>query len=314
MNTSVRLVALALCFAAGTAAAYARIERTIEKTFTVSGAGKLRVETQGGAIRVSPSNDGSVRVTAKERIRADSDAEADELLKKLELTFVQEGNDVRVVSKYERQPSGFHFRAWPPVEVDIQVSLPANFATDLHTPGGSVTVGDMIGKAELRTSGGNIKLGKMGGAVDARTSGGSISLEAAAAEVALDTSGGNIVVGRVAGPADLSTSGGNIKIESATSALRAHTSGGSITASIAGPLSRDCSLSTSGGSVRVNVERTAAFKLDASTSGGDVDAQGLTLTLESSNRNRSRLAGSVNGGGPVLKLRSSGGGITIRTL
>ncbi len=56
-----------------------------------------------------------------------------------------------------------------------------------------------------------------------------------------------------------------------------------------------------------------ACRLDASASGGDVDAEGLTLTLEKSGRSRGRLAGAVNGGGPVLKLRSSGGGISIRT-
>ena len=49
----------------------------------------------------------------------------------------------------------------------------------------------------------------------------------------------------------------------------------------------------------------------ASTSGGSVDAEGLTLTLEKGGR--SRLAGNVNGGGPLLKLRTSGGNIEVRT-
>jgi hypothetical protein len=77
-------------------------------------------------------------------------------------------------------------------------------------------------------------------------------------------------------------------------------------------LQEECSLSTSGGSVNVTVDKTAAFRLDASTSGGGVDATGLTLTLESNSRDRGRLAGTVNGGGPLLKLRSSGGGISVR--
>ena len=113
--------------------AQARIDRVVEKTFSVAGAGLLRVETQGGEIRVAASNESVVRVTARQKIRADSDAQADELLKKLELTIEQNGNDVRVVSKYERQGSGFHFGSWPPVQVDIVVTVPANFATSLHT-------------------------------------------------------------------------------------------------------------------------------------------------------------------------------------
>ena len=254
-----------------------------------------------------------MRVTAKQKIKASTDAEADDLLKKLDLTFEQTGNNVRVISKYEEKPMGFRWGSWPPVQVEFVITVPASFATELNTSGGSITVGDLNGKADLRTSGGSIKLGKMGGEVEARTSGGSITLGEARGSVELKTSGGSISVGRVEGTANLSTSGGGIKIESVANSLRAHTSGGSIRANIAGPLKEECSLSTSGGSVNVTVDKVAAFQLDASTSGGGVDAAGLTMTLERSSRDRNRLAGSVNGGGPLLKLRTSGGGISIRT-
>jgi hypothetical protein len=311
MNSS-RFLLTAGLIAATVLAAHARIERLVEKTFPVSGAGVLHLETQGGAIRVTPSTDSVVRITAKQNINANTEAEADELLKKLELTFEQNGNNVSAVSKYERQPSGWRMGSWPPVNVEFTVTVPAAFATDLHTAGGSITIGDLTGKAVARTSGGGIKLGKMGGEVSAHTSGGSITLDEARGRVDLNTSGGNVSVGRVAGPAKLSTSGGSIKVDSVESVLNAHTSGGSIQANIAGALKEECTLSTSGGSVRVSVDKQAAFRLDASTSGGGVDAEGLTLTLEKGTRARSHLVGSVNGGGPLLKLRSSGGGIVVR--
>jgi hypothetical protein len=314
MNTSLRCFFTAGLFAGSALVVHARIERVVEQSFPVSGAGSLHVETAGGTIRVVPASDQVVRVKAKQRIKADSEAEADEVLKKLALTIEQQGNDVRAVAKYESRSGGFHFGSWPPVQVDFEISVPAGFATDLHTAGGGITVGDLAGKASLRTSGGSITLGKMGGPVDARTSGGSIALAEARGPVELKTSGGNITAGRVAGPADLSTSGGSIKIESAEAQLQAHTSGGSIRAGINGALKDECTLSTSGGSVRVTLDKGAAFRLDASTSGGDVDAEGLTLTLEKGSRSRGRLAGAVNGGGPLLKLRASGGSISIRTL
>ena len=312
MNSAFRLLQVASVFAASALVAHARIERVVEKSFNVTGAGTLRVETHGGAIRVSPGKDPVVQIKAKERINASTDAEADEMLKKLELTFEQSGNDVRVYAKYERQPAGFRLGSWPPVQVDVEVTVPENFATDLNTSGGSITVGSLNGRAELKTSGGSIKVARMGGGVTARTSGGSIALDEARGPVELKTSGGNITVGRVSGPADLATSGGSIRIDSVIDSVRAHTSGGSIRANIAGPLKEECTLSTSGGGVAVTVDKAAAFRLDASTSGGSVDAEGLTMTLEKMGRDRSRLAGAVNGGGPLLKLRTSGGGITVR--
>jgi DUF4097 and DUF4098 domain-containing protein YvlB len=312
MNTLTRSFLTAAALAVSASIATARIDRTVEKTFPVTGTGSLKVDTQGGEIRITPSSDSVVKITVKQKIRANTDAEADELLKKLELVLEQNGNDVVAPAKYERQPAGFRWGSWPPVNVDFVISMPAAFATDLHTSGGPITVGDVNGKVKARTSGGPIALGRIGAPVDARTSGGPITLAEAKGDVNLDTSGGNISVGKVEGAADLSTSGGGIKIESVVNTLRAHTSGGSIRAGILGPLKDDCELSTSGGGVRVTVDKAAAFKLDASTSGGDVDAEGLTLTLEKG-RGRSRLAGNVNGGGPLLKLRTSGGDIEVRT-
>lgn len=293
--------------------AEARIDRVVEKEFKVAGPGSLKVEAEGGSIRVVPGGDAVVRVKAKQRIRADSEAEADELLKKLELTLEQSGNDVRLAARYERRASGFHFGSWPPVNVDFEVTVPAAFATELRTSGGNISVGDLTGKARLRTSGGNLTLGKMGDTVEGQTSGGNITLGEARGPTELKTSGGSITVGRVAGPAELTTSGGSIKIDSAEARLRAHTSGGSIRAGISGALKEECSLTTSGGSIRVAVDKAAAFRLDASCSGGGVDADGLTITLEKGTRGKDRLAGAVNGGGPLLKLRTSGGGISIRT-
>ena len=309
MNVIPSVFVVAGLFAA-TSPAQAKIERVVEKSFTVSAAGALRLETYGGAISVMPGAEGVVKITAREKINADSEPEADELLKWLELTFDQAGNDVHAVAKYDRSGVGFHFGSTP-VSVEFVATVPASYATDLHTSGGSVTVGDLQGAAKIRTSGGQISLGKLGGKVDAKTSGGNISLTEARDEVKLDTSGGAITVGRVAGPADLSTSGGSIRIDAVEQRINADTSGGNVRAGIVGPLKGDCILRTSGGGVHVTVDKAAAYHLDASTSGGSVDAKGITLTLDSTHHERSKLAGDVNGGGPLLKLRSSGGNIVV---
>lgn len=311
MTSSLRWFACAALLAAPVfGASTARFERVLEKTFSVAGVGTLEIETQGGEIRVSPSTDSTVKVTAKQRIRASNEAEADEFLKKLELTMEQTGNDVLLRSKYEKRASSFFKGSWPPVQVDFIVTVPASFATKLSTSGGTINLGDLNGEIFARTSGGSIKIGQAGNKVDAHTSGGSITLSRAGGPVVLKTSGGSIKVGEVAGSAELATSGGGIEVDSVSGALRANTSGGSIRAIIAGGLKEDCVLSTSGGGVRVAVDKAAAFQLDASTSGGSVRAEGLTMTLNGS-AGRSSLAGQVNGGGPLLKLRTSGGSITV---
>lgn len=293
--------------------AHAKVERVVEKSFTVQPDGVLKVETQGGDVTILTSTDATVKVVAREHIRANSDAEADEILQKLTLSIEQQPGGVSALAKYEKRTPGFHWGSWPPVQVDFTVTVPAHYNVDLRTSGGDVTVGDLAGKVDARTSGGDITLGRISGDIDAGTSGGNVRLEAGLAEVKLGTSGGDIIVGEAVGPTDLGTSGGDITIKSVQNSLHAATSGGNVKAGLKGALKGDCKLSTSGGHVKVTVDKAAAFALDASTSGGDVDASGLTITIEKGGSGRSRLAGKVNGGGPLLKLRSSGGDIVVQT-
>lgn len=308
MKTSIRLLSVVGVLAFGAASAQAKIHRTVEKTFAVQPGGELKVDTQGGNIEVKTSAEPTVHVVAKETIRASSDKQADDLLEDLDLTIEQDSGGVTASAKYKK-----HLWGNNPVEVSFTVTVPKQYAVNLRTSGGNVDVADLDGKVHARTSGGNVSLGKIGGEIDAGTSGGDVSLDDGAKDVKLGTSGGNIRVGHIGGSADLDTSGGDIAVKTVDNTLHASTSGGNVSAGIAGALKGDCDLSTSGGQVRVQVDKGVAFDLDASTSGGDVRAEGLTITIDKGGVGKSRLSGKVNGGGPRLKLRSSGGDISIET-
>ncbi len=292
-------------------ALHAKIDRTVEKSFTVQPGGTLKVETSGGGISVTTGTDNTVKVTVKERIDAASDSEADEILKHLTLTLEQQGNDVIAIAKYEgeRTSSWFHWGSWPPVQCAFEVTVPATYNADLKTSGGGITVGDLGGKVVARTSGGGLKFGRVTGTIDGHTSGGGISVESCTGDVVLNTSGGGIHLGPINGNAEVHTSGGGISIKGIAGVVKAHTSGGPIDASFTGPLKGDCELSTSGGGIKVRVDPKSDFNLDAHTSGGGVHCD-LPVTVVGEVK-RSHLVGKVNAGGHELKLRSSGGGIRV---
>ena len=82
--------------------------------------------------------DDTVKVIAQEKINADSEAEADQILKKLNLRIEQDGDRVIATAKYEKQSFAFHWGSWPPVRVDFVVTVPARFAAELKTSGGNI--------------------------------------------------------------------------------------------------------------------------------------------------------------------------------
>jgi DUF4097 and DUF4098 domain-containing protein YvlB len=146
--------------------------------------------------------------------------------------------------------------------------------------------------------------------VDLDTGGGSIELSDLNGTVQAHTSGGSISLGRIKGDVKVKTSGGSIRVEEVAGNINAHTSGGSIKAMISKQPTDDCRLTTSGGSVTAYLLPSIKVDLSASTSGGRVRSE---FTVNGSVSKRS-IQGEINGGGPDLVLKTSGGSVNIKEI
>ena len=105
---------------------------------------------------------------------------------------------------------------------------------------------------------------------------------------------------------DASAGSGSIELSGVRGGVRASTGSGSLT--VRGEQTSDWRLSTSSGSVTVELDGTPAFDLDAS--GGRIDtAFPVSVTGRMSRR---ELRGAVNGGGPLLRIHTSSGRISLR--
>jgi hypothetical protein len=305
-------------------AAHAAIESPIHRNFNVRPGGTITIDADVGDIKVI-SGAANVSIDVIRKARTSSRSRAEDIFKDLDLNFAQEGNDVRIWARYNRHTSWFHWNT--DLDVRFVVNVPSQYNVDLSTSGGDIAVSDLNGQVRARTSGGDVSLGRINGLVDAHTSGGDVSMAGSHANATLSTSGGDIKVGDASGSLSVKTSGGSIDIRRAESDLKAHTSGGSIEigdaggaidasssgGSIRARLSRqpraDSKLSTSGGGITVHLAPSMALDIDAHTSGGDV-ASDVPVTILGK-QNDSSLNGKLNGGGPKLVLRNSGGDIRL---
>lgn len=315
-----RYVTFALVLLLATAAHAAT--DTIRKGFQVAPGGTLHLDAGVGAITIVTGGTGvAFEVNRKARGRHD-----EEQLREHRITFRQEGNDVIVESDFEDRWD----RWFSDYDVEWNIRVPADYNLDVKTSGGSIDLADIGGTVVAKTSGGSIKTGMLKDTATLKTSGGSIHIGGARTNVVAHTSGGWIKVGDASGPVEAKTSGGSITIERAAGDVLARTSGGGITiedasgtvdastsgGSIHARLSRqprgDSRLSTSGGGVTVTLASGIAVNLDARASGGGVHSD-VPITISGS-QDDDELKGAINGGGPKLVLRSSGGGIRVKPL
>jgi DUF4097 and DUF4098 domain-containing protein YvlB len=300
---------------------------TVTKEFEVGEGGTLYLESDLGSISVKSSGSNQVRIVVTRKIKSGLDDDVDAILKRLDMQFRQSGNDVHVDVDYDRPMGGFFDSGRRQLNLHFEVEVPSVFNIDLKTAGGSISVDDLQGTVRVKTSGGSITLGQILGPVWANTSGGSISLTASKGDADLRTSGGSLTIGDVEGTieghtsggsitveeargnVDVSTSGGGIKVNEVAGDLSASTSGGSITAYLSRQPQSDCRLTTSGGGINVYLLKDVNVTVDAATSGGHVSTD-FPVTVQGK-LEKSKLQGKINGGGPELYLRTSGGSINI---
>ena len=361
------------------------IADNIEKSFQVAPSGRLTIDSDRGSIEVRTTTRNVVDVLIKREVKSKYARSAEEILKDFVVTFEQNGRDVQITAKFERDQ-----QLWDDnrnrLRVQFVITVPKKYNLDLRTGGGGISVADLEGEVRSQTSGGSLRFGEIKGPVWGRTSGDSIKLEGCEADVDVKTSGGSIAIGNVGGElkahtsggslrfgeikgpvwgrasggsiklkkcegdVDIETSGGGIEVGNvdgqvtaktsggsihigrATGRVRARASGGGITVeevmgqviattsggSVKAYISRqpegDCTLETSGASLTVSLASDVAFDVDAKTSCGHVSTDFPVVMVVRGTRSKNRLQGTINGGGPQLKLRTVGGNIRLRKI
>jgi len=207
----------------------------------------------------------------------------------------------------------------------------------VRTGGGSIHIGSAKGKVVAESGGGNVVLVSGAQGASLQTGGGSIHVDKCTGEVKAETSGGSIDLGEVGGGASMETGGGSLKLTSATGLVKAQTGGGSIelygipaahvetgagtiTAKfIASSTASDSQLETGVGDITVYLAPSMHVTLRASieaASGHRItsDFPDFKVSSEGGQWEPKLISaeGSLNGGGPVLKIRTTMGNIYIR--
>ena len=301
----------------------------IEKRYDVKSGGSLTVLSEFGAIEIQTAEQEQVEVVVTKASKSNLIKASQEVLEDFEFAFEHKGSDVHIRGAFKQGLEHWQ-KQLNLVKIHFLITVPQQYNVDLNTTGGSVSVADLIGDIHVRTSGGSLCFQNITGGVFGHTSGGSIEAVNVKGDVQVRTSGGSIRFGAIRGFVSGRTSGGSIKVvdcsggtEVRTSGggiwlggigrnVTARTSGGSIKANMAIQPQSECNLRTSGGGITCTLTPDIAVDLEAKTSGGRVSTDFEVASTIQGKVPKNRLEGRINGGGPLLKLRTSGGNIHLQ--
>ena len=250
------------------------VNKVIEKTYNVNPDGRLTVNADIGRIDIQTHTQDSVEIVITKKAKRQSDRRVQKALADFKVTFDATRSGVSITGAFQR---GKNYWRWHPLfeldHLDIRflVTVPRRYNVDLNTQSGNISTDGLTGAVQAQTAAGNMRFNGIKGPISGRSN------------------AGNITLANCQGTVDIKTYVGNIQAEVPTQPQHQWT------------------LQTSIGNIRGRLNSNIAVEIDARTSIGILS----TDFMVRGNVTRSRLLGTINGGGPLLKFRTSIGNIRL---
>jgi DUF4097 and DUF4098 domain-containing protein YvlB len=267
------LAALALIACSAVAQASVTVEKPFQQSYPFKAGGTLEVSNTNGGITVEAWDRAEVRVDAVKKIKAESSQKAEEVAKQIRIDVRQSAGSLRIETILPRTGG---FLDWltgnnASASVTYKIKAPRDVVAKLDNTNGGLRLVGTRGRADLETVNGGV------------------TVERTEGDVRVETTNGGITVIEAAGTLDGSTTNGGIT---------AHLN----------RVDGDISLETTNGSVTLKVPRDLRANLDVSTWNGSIHSD---LEVEGGEKSRRHLSGEVNGGGSLLKVETTNGGVRI---
>ena len=323
----------------------------IAEIFPVAAGGKLTIDADCGGIDVQSTDDDTLSIRVQRAAQIKANRRAAEILKNLDVQIIHEASDVKIEAKFIGSAKRWQKRK-NDLDVQFDILVPRHYNLDLKTACDDISVVNVTGDVNVETFRAGLRLQEITGRIDGVTSLGNIDLKAFNGDAVLQTTAGNIGIADGTGDVKTKTSGGNLQVVQVIGAVNGRASGGNIIlrgctggadlknagGSIEVENDGPVLAKNAGGSIRCHLQEVSANQsllLDLETTGGSINVSlvpdiaatvkakvlsgsvttEFPVTVEASGTVKpDQLQGTINGGGPLLKLRSVGGNIILRKI
>jgi DUF4097 and DUF4098 domain-containing protein YvlB len=267
-------------------------DQTVEKTFTVDGMPRLRVQNVSGETAIRVGEPGQVRVVARKRVKGGSADRAKRLLENVEVRIEQRGNDIFVEPHlYEQERSWLDLFRGKRFRVDFEISVPRETAVNAQTVSGDVDLNGTRGPTRVESVSGDVNIEDLQGPMRIKSVSGDVQC--------------TDYVGSVEG----SSVSGDVDIRGRVRACELHTVSGDISIDLEPEVGgRESRLKTISGDVDVGLLASTCV-CDYHTASGDLECEVPARIMREGRKDRTVVIGD---GRSRLSVRTVSGDLTIR--
>jgi hypothetical protein len=245
----------------------------------------LRVHNTNGRTTVIGEERDDIEVQVAKTARAESAAAASELLDEIRLIHGIAGEalelDVEVPRKWNRRG-----------HANLELRVPRGMSVDVAVSNGKIAISSLSGRVRARSSNGSVTIDTVVGDIEVATTNAKVCCAATRGRLLARSSNGKIELDEHSGSVDASTSNGLIRVsmeEVGKAGIQLATSNGRILLELPEEVDADVDIRVDNGVIRN--DRTLC-KATRATNG--------------------QVRGQLGSGGPLIKLRTSNGSISLR--
>ena len=267
-------------------------DQTVEKTFTVDGMPRLRVQNVSGETAIRIGEAGQVRVVARKRVKGGSADRAKRLLENVEVRIEQKGNDIFVEPHlYEQERSWLDLFRGKRFRVDFEITVPRETAVNAQTVSGDLDLQGTRGPARVESVSGDVNIGDVQGPMRIK----SVS--------------GDVQCTDYVGSVDGSSVSGDVDIRGRVHACELHTVSGDISVDLEPEVGgRESRLKTISGDVEVGM-LTSSCICEYHTASGDLEVEAPARIIREGRKDRTVIIGD---GQSRLTVKTVSGDLTIK--
>jgi hypothetical protein len=266
-------------------------DQTIEKTFTVEGMPRLRVQNVSGETAIRVGEAGQVRVVARKRVKGGSADRAKRLLENVEVIIEQKGNDIFVEPHlYEQERTWLDLFRGKRFRVDFEITVPRETAVNAQTVSGDLDLNGTRGPTRMESVSGDVNVADVQGPMRLKSVSGDVQC--------------TDYVGAVEG----SSVSGDVDIRGRVRACELHTVSGDISVDLDPEAGRESRLKTISGDVEVGL-LTSSCVCDYHTASGDLECEEPARIIREGRKDRTIIIGEGRG---HLLVKTVSGDLTIK--
>lgn len=285
-------------------------ERDVRYAFPVQPGCTLKIDTYRGDITVTETEDAAAVVSVHMEVGGDTPEQVQRVLAGLQLEVKEVDNVVTIFARNPRETRArWIWREDEQIGLFYRITVPRRCDVDVTTTKGAITVGRLEGRMSARVEEGTVFFRGIDGSVNASVGQGELIVSRCSGAVTAEMRNGQIRLGTVGGRAALRNAHGGIELMTAKGPIEAAVTAGDLFVGFAREMSA-ASLRAAAGNITVRIDPAANCTIDASARWGLVDCD-LPLAIEPGGREKRKLRGGLNEGGPRVALNADGGNVTI---